>query len=48
VLPIFVKRKVLTPTLALLVALALGAGAAWLGYGSQHGALSPFLLKPLW
>ena len=48
VLPIFVKRKLLTPSLALLVALALGACAAWLGYGSQHGALPAFLLNPLW
>ena len=37
VLPVFVKRKMLPGTAAVLIALALGAVAAWLGY-----------LKPVW
>jgi hypothetical protein len=32
VLPVFVKRKLLPGTTALLIALALGVVAAWLGY----------------
>ena len=32
VLPVFVKRKILSGTVAVFIALALGAVAAWLGY----------------
>ncbi|HEY2572649.1 MAG TPA: hypothetical protein VGH65_01230 [Verrucomicrobiaceae bacterium] len=32
VLPVFVKRKMISGTIAVFIALALGAVAAWLGY----------------
>ena len=32
ILPVFVKRKVLSGTVAVFIALVLGAVAAWLGY----------------
>lgn len=48
ILPIFVKRKALSPGFAVFIALMLGGCAAWLGYGWSHSLLPSFLLKPLW
>ena len=46
-LPVIVKRKKLSATAAVVIALALGGIAAWLGYGHDHLPLWHSLLRPL-
>lgn len=48
VLPVFVKRRIISGVAAVLIALVLGSVAAWLGYGHDHLQLPPALLRALW